>query len=56
MLLIVSIGGYMVKYLIEWIKNRLIADKMASPEDLNLFTLLDDPEKIVQKVIDFKRP
>ena len=41
--------------LIDWIKARLIEEKMASDDDLNIFTLLDDPEEIVQQVINFNK-
>ncbi len=52
---VILVGTDYWEGLIDWIKNRLIADKMASPDDLNLFKLLDDPEEIVQTVIDFKK-
>ena len=32
------------------------AEEMTSPQDLNLFAFLDDPEEIVQKVIDYNKP
>ncbi|MCK5098632.1 MAG: TIGR00730 family Rossman fold protein [Desulfobacteraceae bacterium] len=52
---VILVGTDYWQGLIDWIKDRLIAEKMASPEDLNLFALLDDPEEIVQKVIDFNK-
>ncbi len=52
---VILVGTDYWQGLIEWIKDRLIAEKMASPEDLNIFTLLDDPEEIVQKVLDFNK-
>jgi uncharacterized protein (TIGR00730 family) len=41
--------------LVEWIKDRLITEKMASKKDLDIFCLLDEPEEIVQKVLDFNK-
>ncbi len=39
--------------LVQWIKDKLLKDKMVSENDLDLFHLLDDPGAIVQTVIDF---
>lgn len=33
--------------LIEWVKARLLADKMISEEDIDILQVMDDPEKIV---------
>lgn len=33
--------------LIEWVKARLLADKMVSEEDIDILQVMDDPEKIV---------
>ena len=52
---VIMVGTDYWQGLVDWIKARLIADKMASPDDLNLFTLLDDPEEIVQTVLDFNK-
>ncbi|MCP4672997.1 MAG: TIGR00730 family Rossman fold protein [Desulfobacula sp.] len=41
--------------LVQWIKNRLLKDKMISKDNLDLFHLLDDPEQIVQKVVNFHK-
>ncbi|MCP4114733.1 MAG: TIGR00730 family Rossman fold protein [Desulfobacteraceae bacterium] len=41
--------------LVEWIKTRMLKDKMISPEDLDIFQVLDDPEEIVKAVVEFKR-
>jgi len=42
--------------LIDWVKDKFIRENMISKEDLALFHLLDDPEKIVKVVMDFKHP
>jgi uncharacterized protein (TIGR00730 family) len=39
--------------LVEWIKNKMIGDGMISPENLDLFHVLDDPQRAVQIVQDF---
>lgn len=41
-------GGLMV-----WIKENLLSQGMISPEDLDLFQVLDEPEKALQLVEDF---
>ncbi len=41
--------------LLQWIKDRLLQEKMISKENLDLFHLLDDPKEIVQTVVDFHK-
>jgi hypothetical protein len=41
--------------LVEWIKARMLKDKMISPKDLDIFQVLDDPEEIVKAVVEFKK-
>ncbi|MCP4345732.1 MAG: hypothetical protein GY795_09425 [Desulfobacterales bacterium] len=36
--------------LIDWIKARLIGEKNISPEDLDIFQIMDKPEEIVKAV------
>lgn len=36
--------------LVEWIKTRFLEDKMISPEDIDIFQVMDDPEEIVNAV------
>jgi uncharacterized protein (TIGR00730 family) len=36
--------------LLDWIRNRLLADGMISPEDLALLTVTDDPQEVVRMV------
>lgn len=50
---IILVGTEYWEGLIQWIKDTLLKNQMISGEDLDLFYLLDDPEKIVQTVIDF---
>ncbi len=37
--------------LVDWIKDRLLAEKMISKDNLDIFHVLDDPEQIVQTAI-----
>lgn len=41
--------------LIEWVKTKLLKEKMISEKDLSLFHLLDDPDDVVQVVKDFHK-
>jgi uncharacterized protein (TIGR00730 family) len=34
----------------DWIRERLVADAMISPSDLDLFTVTDDPDEVVARV------
>ncbi|MCK5543412.1 MAG: TIGR00730 family Rossman fold protein [Desulfobacterales bacterium] len=52
---VILVGTDYWQGLIEWIKARLVAEKMASEDDLDIFTLLDDPQEIVQKVVDYNK-
>ncbi len=39
--------------LINWFKERLVVEKMIDPKDLNLFTILDDPDEILDQVNNY---
>ena len=41
--------------LFAWIRDKFLKEKMISEKDLDLFTMLDDPEEIVNRVISFKQ-
>jgi uncharacterized protein (TIGR00730 family) len=36
--------------MIDWFKNRLVAEGMVDPEDMNLIQLIDEPEKVVEAI------
>ena len=36
--------------MIDWFKNRLVAEGMVDPEDMNLIQLIDKPEKVVEAI------
>lgn len=43
------------KGLVDWIKNTLVTEGMISPEDLNLFHLVDTKEEVIAILDDFYR-
>ncbi len=50
---IVMVGKKFWGGMIDWIKEVLVAEKMISPEDLDLFSIVDTPEDAVQVIDDF---
>src|SRR3954471_8193857 len=38
--------------LVEWIRERLLAEAMVSPEDVDLLVVSDDPENAVELIVD----
>ncbi|MDP3609048.1 MAG: TIGR00730 family Rossman fold protein [Methylophilus sp.] len=47
---IILVGSSFWAGLIDWIKNTLIAEGMASPEDMLLIQSIDDPKQIVETI------
>jgi hypothetical protein len=43
------------KGLIRWMKDRLEPAKLISPGDLDLFTLTDDPQEVIDIILDYER-
>jgi len=41
------------KGLLDWLKNTLIAEGMASPEDMDLMQVIDEPEEIVSAIFKY---
>ena len=39
--------------LIEWLKNTLIAEGMALPDDMNLIQVIDDPDEVVAAIFKY---
>jgi uncharacterized protein (TIGR00730 family) len=50
---IVLVGKKFWAGMIDWIKEVLVDEKMISPEDLDLFSMVDTPEEAVQVIDDF---
>jgi uncharacterized protein (TIGR00730 family) len=38
--------------LIDWIKDRMVSERMISPEDMDLIQLIDEPHKVVEAIFD----
>jgi len=43
------------KGLLRWMKDRLEVDGFISPGDLDLFTVTDDPQEVIDVIIDYER-
>lgn len=39
--------------LLDWFRNTLVAEGMISPEDIDLVTIIDDPDAIVKAIFDY---
>lgn len=50
---IVLVNSSFWKGLMGWIKTTLVAEKTISPEDLNLFHVVDTPEEVTQIIEEF---
>ncbi|MEQ1881397.1 MAG: TIGR00730 family Rossman fold protein [Burkholderiales bacterium] len=38
--------------LIDWIKDRMVSERMISPEDMDLIQLIDEPHEVVEAIFD----
>ncbi len=47
---IILVGEPFWRGLLDWIKDRLVSEKMISPEDLDLIQVIDDPNAIVDTI------
>ena len=50
---IILVGVEFWSGLIDWIKESLIVNKLISPEDLDLFSVVDTKEEVLQRIEDF---
>jgi uncharacterized protein (TIGR00730 family) len=50
---IVMVGKKYWKGLVDWIKKVLIEERMVSPHDMDLFTVVDTPEDAVKAIDEF---
>lgn len=39
--------------LVDWLRDRLVAENMISPEDLDLLQLVDEPQQVVDGIFDY---
>jgi len=49
---LVLVGSDYWRGLVEWIRERLAADGMVSPEDVDLLQVIDDPQEVVDAIFD----
>ncbi|HPD60527.1 MAG TPA: TIGR00730 family Rossman fold protein, partial [Thermodesulfobacteriota bacterium] len=47
---VILVGSDYWNGLLDWIKSTLLTSKLISPEDLELFTVVDKPEDVVKTV------
>ncbi|OQY08006.1 MAG: Rossman fold protein, TIGR00730 family [Desulfobacteraceae bacterium 4572_123] len=47
---VILVGSDYWTGLLDWIKSRLLAEQSISPENLDLFQIMDDPEEIVRTI------
>lgn len=47
---VIMVGSEYWSGLIDWIKDRMLKDKMISPEDIDILQVMDEPEEIVKAV------
>ena len=50
---VVLVGSEFWSGFVEWLKNSMLTMGTISESDLNLFTIEDDPEKVIETIFDF---
>jgi uncharacterized protein (TIGR00730 family) len=50
---IILVGADFWRGLLDWLQDRLVAERMIDPLDLDLMRVLDDPDAIVEAIFDF---
>jgi len=50
---VILMGGDYWRGLINWLKNTMLKEDMISREDLDLFTIIDDPDEAVKHIQRF---
>jgi uncharacterized protein (TIGR00730 family) len=50
---IILVGGDFWKGLIDWMRDKLVGEGLISPADIDLMTLIDEPEAIVDAIFDY---
>ena len=50
---IILVGGDFWKGLIDWMRDKLVGEGLISPADIELMTLIDEPEAIVDAIFDY---
>jgi hypothetical protein len=39
--------------MLDWFRSRLVEEKMINPEDMDLLTVIDDPECVVASIFEY---
>ncbi len=47
---VILVGSAFWGGLIEWLKDRLVGERMISPEDIDLLQMIDDPDQVVEAI------
>jgi uncharacterized protein (TIGR00730 family) len=50
---IILVGGDFWKGLVDWMRDKLVGEGLISPGDVDLMTLIDEPEAIVDAIFDY---
>ncbi len=50
---VIMVGTQFWKGFVDWIQNHLLGEKMISPEDMDLFCVMDEPQEIVNAIFKF---
>jgi hypothetical protein len=50
---VILVGSEFWRGMIDWFRERLVAEKMISPEDIDLLTIIDDPECVVASIFEY---
>jgi uncharacterized protein (TIGR00730 family) len=49
---VILVGSHFWGGLIDWMKTTMVAEKVISPGDVNLFKVIDDPDQVVAAIFD----
>src|SRR5436309_1407403 len=50
---IILVGSEFWSGFLDWLKDRLVAERMIDPRDLDLMRVIDEPDAIVEAIFDF---
>jgi uncharacterized protein (TIGR00730 family) len=52
---VILVGQKYWNGLLQWLRTASLAEKFISPEDLDILRITDDPEEVVQQILEFYR-
>jgi uncharacterized protein (TIGR00730 family) len=50
---VILVGSEFWAGMIDWVKTRMLAEKVISEKDLDLFQVIDDPDLVVKSIFDY---